>query len=39
MQAQDVMTTQLIAVEPDTPVREIARILVDGRITGLPVCR
>jgi CBS domain-containing protein len=37
MRAQDVMTTQVVAVEPDTPVREVARIMVERRITGLPV--
>ncbi|MDR3530752.1 MAG: CBS domain-containing protein [Rhodopila sp.] len=37
MRAQDVMTTQVVAVEPDTPVREIATIMIERRITGLPV--
>jgi CBS domain-containing protein len=37
MRAQDVMTTQVVAVEPDTPIREVARVMVERRITGLPV--
>ena len=37
MRAQDVMTTQVVAVEADTSVREVARIMVEHRITGLPV--
>jgi CBS domain-containing protein len=37
MRAQDVMTAQVVVVEPDTPVREVARIMVERRITGLPV--
>ncbi|GBD42641.1 Inosine-5'-monophosphate dehydrogenase [bacterium HR40] len=37
MQACDVMTTGVITVSPDTPVHEIARLLVDKRISGVPV--
>lgn len=37
MRAQDVMTTQVITVRPDAPVREVARIMVEHRISGLPV--
>jgi len=37
MLAQDVMTTEVVAVEPDTPIREVAKILVERRITGVPV--
>lgn len=37
MQARDVMTTGVITVSPDTPVHEIARLLVDKRISGVPV--
>ena len=33
MRAQDIMTTQVVAVEPDTPVREVARIMVERRIS------
>ncbi len=37
MQAQDIMTTEVVAVGPETPVREVARIMVERRINGLPV--
>jgi CBS domain-containing protein len=35
--AADVMTTKVITVAPETPVREIARLLHGGRISGVPV--
>lgn len=35
--ARDLMTTQVISVGPDTPARDIARILADNRISGVPV--
>jgi CBS domain-containing protein len=35
--AADVMTTNVIAVAPDTPVREIAKLLYAKRISGVPV--
>lgn len=31
------MTTRVITVRPDTPAHEIARILVENRISGVPV--
>jgi len=31
------MTTQVVTVEPETPVEEIARTLLNGRISGVPV--
>jgi uncharacterized protein YeaO (DUF488 family) len=37
LKAKDVMTTQVIAIEPDTRVPEIASILLERRISGLPV--
>jgi len=37
MQVRDVMTTKVITVRPDTPVSEIARLLVENRISGVPV--
>jgi CBS domain-containing protein len=37
MQAQDVMTTKVVAVAPDTPVTEIAKLLLERQISGLPV--
>ena len=34
---RDVMTTSVLAVQPDTPLKEVARLLVEQRISGLPV--
>ena len=35
--AKDVMTTNLISVSPETPVKEIARLMIDNKISALPV--
>jgi CBS domain-containing protein len=35
--AADVMTTNVISVAPETPVEDIAKILYNNRISGLPV--
>src|SRR5579872_5592987 len=35
--AQDVMTSEVITVGPDTPAREIARILAENGISAVPV--
>lgn len=37
MRAQDVMTKDVIKVRPDTSVREIATLMIEHRIGGLPV--
>jgi CBS domain-containing protein len=37
MKASDVMTFPVISVTPDTPVREIAALLFERHISGLPV--
>jgi CBS domain-containing protein len=37
MQAKDVMTREVVAVAPDTPTREIARILLEHGISAVPV--
>jgi CBS domain-containing protein len=37
MQARELMTTNVIAVSPDTPTREIARLLVSHGISAVPV--
>jgi CBS domain-containing protein len=37
MQAQDVMTTKVVTVAPDTPVTEIAKLLLDRQISAVPV--
>ena len=37
MQATDIMTTNIISVQPDTEVREIAGLLLKHRISAVPV--
>lgn len=37
MKVEDVMTTDVVAISPDTPLKEVARQLVARRISGLPV--
>jgi CBS domain-containing protein len=37
MQASDVMTTNVVTVRPETRVDEIARLLLERRISGVPV--
>jgi CBS domain-containing protein len=37
MKVKDVMTSDVITVSPQTPLREVARILSDSRISGVPV--
>ncbi len=37
MQAKDVMTTKLITAEPDTAVRDIAKLMLTHRISGVPI--
>lgn len=37
MQAKDLMTTNVVMVEPDTSVREIAKVLLEFSISAVPV--
>lgn len=37
MNVRDVMTTSVVTVEPETPLKEVAELLVERRITGVPV--
>ncbi|HXV09508.1 MAG TPA: CBS domain-containing protein [Burkholderiales bacterium] len=37
MQASDIMSTPVVSVAPDTPVKEIAALLFEKRISGVPV--
>lgn len=37
MQAHDIMTKDLVFVRPETPVRDIAALMTEKRISGLPV--
>lgn len=37
MQAQDIMTTNVITVAPDASVQDVARLLIENRISAVPV--
>lgn len=37
MHARDIMTREVVTVKPQTPVREAAKLMVNHRISGLPV--
>jgi CBS domain-containing protein len=37
MKARDVMTVRVITVEPDTSVRDIAKLLIEHKVSGVPV--
>jgi CBS domain-containing protein len=37
MQARDLMTKDVVSVSPDTPVREVARLLLSHRVSAVPV--
>jgi CBS domain-containing protein len=37
MKASDVMTHPVLAVDPDTPLAQAVRLMIDHRISGLPV--
>lgn len=37
MKTTDIMVTNVVSVGPDTPVREIASLMIERRISGLPV--
>ena len=37
MLARDVMTTEVITVHQEEKLKEVARILMDNKISGLPV--
>ncbi len=37
MRARDVMTTSVITTGPDTPVAEVAALLLENRISGVPI--
>ena len=38
MRVRDVMTTDVLTIGPEAPIRDVASILVEHRISGLPVC-
>lgn len=37
MQAKDVMTTSLVTARPDTPIRDLAELMLQHRISGIPI--
>lgn len=37
MNAEDIMTSPVITVRPETPIRELAALLFERRISGVPV--
>ena len=37
MQVREIMTKEVISVKEDTPVSELARLLFDQHLTGMPV--
>src|SRR5437667_10449314 len=37
MKVRDVMTKDVLIVAPETPLKEVARLLVEKRVSGLPV--
>lgn len=38
MRVHDVMTAEVLTIGPEAPIRDVARILVEHRISGIPVC-
>jgi CBS domain-containing protein len=38
MRIAEIMTREVITVSPETPLKEVARLLVTNRISGVPVC-
>ena len=37
MLAKDIMTTEVVTVQPDNTVEEVIKLLLDNRISGIPV--
>jgi CBS-domain-containing membrane protein len=38
MRVEDIMTRNVLTIGPEAEVRDVARILVDNHVSGLPVC-
>jgi len=38
MRVRDLMTTNVLTIGPEAPIKDVARILVEHGISGLPVC-
>jgi len=37
MNVRDLMTTDVVVTHPETPLKDVARLLVEHRISGVPV--
>ena len=38
MRIEEIMTRDVVTVAPETPLKDVARLLIDHRISGVPVC-
>jgi CBS domain-containing protein len=38
MKVQEIMTTDVLTIGPEAPLKDVARILVEHRVSGIPVC-
>lgn len=38
MKVQDIMTPDVVTIGPEADIRDVARLLVDAGVSGLPVC-
>jgi CBS-domain-containing membrane protein len=38
VKVEDLMTRDVVSVTPETPLKNVAKLLVEHRISGLPVC-
>jgi len=38
MRVQEIMTTDVLTIGPEAPLKDVARILVEHRVSGIPVC-
>jgi CBS domain-containing protein len=38
MRVRELMTKNVLSIGPEAPIKDVARILVENRISGLPVC-
>lgn len=39
MKARDIMTTKIVTVSPDTQVRDVAALMIEKQISGIPVLK
>src|SRR5688572_20936395 len=38
MKVHEIMTTDVLTIGPEAPLKDVARILVERKISGMPVC-